>query len=245
MDVPQTVATALDDRPVSGATCLEAGAGVGNATAGLLEADADRVYAVTNDGEHAATVRDRVGRERLDRAAVLEADLRDLPLADDSVEIVTAHCLFNVVAPDSLAAIAAELTRVAAPGSHLVVDDYAPLPGDAAVRDLFAVENAAAELADGRPALTFYPAAVLENLFAGYGWAFDRRRTLLDPVPWTESHVDAHVGVVRDAVERLATDSGKSEALGESLLSEAERLAESIGEESVGELYSVAMRLPG
>ena len=245
MDVPQTVATALDDRPVAGATCLEAGAGVGNATAGLLAAGADRVFAVMNDGHQAATVQERVGREHPDRTAVLKADLRDLPLADDSVEIVTAHCLFNVVAPDSLAAVAAELTRVAAPGCHLVVDDYAPLPDDAAIRELFAVENALTELADGRPAMTFYPSAALENLFAGYGWEFDRQRTLLDPVPWTASHVEAHVGVASAAAERLAGDSGKSHDLGEALLAEAERLAESIGEESVGELYSVAMRLPG
>ncbi|WP_158059137.1 class I SAM-dependent methyltransferase [Halorussus halophilus] len=238
MDIPQTVRTALADQPVCGSTCLEAGAGVGNTTAGLLAEGCARVYAVTNDGEHATTVRERVGREESDRTAVLEADLRDVPLSDDSIELITAHGLFNVLAPDALGTVVAELTRVAKPGCRLVVDDYAPLPDDAAVSDLFAVENAITELAEGRPALTFYPVSVLRRLFAGYGWEFDRKRILLDPVPWTASHVEAHTEVVRRAAETLSSD------VGESLLEEAERLAAEIGEESVGEMYSVAMRLP-
>lgn len=236
MDVPSTVATALNDRPVDGAVCLESGAGVGNATAGLLAAGAAHVYAVTDDREHARTVRERVTPTAADRTTVLVADLRDLPLVDDAVEVVTAHGLFNVLAPASLAAVASELTRVAAPGCHLVVDDYEPLPDDADVGELFAVENAATELADGRSALTFYPAAVLRRLFAGYGWAFDRERTLLDPVPWTRSHVDAHAEQARAAAAELLDD------LREPLTAEIDRLSAAIDEESVGTMYSVALR---
>ena len=238
MDVPQTVAAALEDRPVSGAVCLEAGAGFGNATAGLLAAGAARVYAVTVDGDHAKTTRERVESIGSDRAAALRADVRALPLAADSVDVITAHALFNVLAPETLDAVASELTRVAAPGCHLVVDDYEPLPADAAVRDLFAVANAAAELTDGRPALTFYPAAVLRRLFAGYGWEFDRELTLLDPVPWTASHVRAHASAARAAAERLPAE------LGDPLMAEVDRFVESVGSESIGEMYSVAMRLP-
>ena len=238
MDVPQTVETALDDRPVAGKTCLEAGAGVGNATAGLLDAGADRVYAVTNDSDHAETVRERVGRDAAERAAVVEADLREIPLPDDSAGVITAHGLFNVIPPASLPAVAAELTRVAAADCHLVVDDYEPPPEDAHVRDLFAVENAAAELAESRPALMFYPAAALRRLFAGYSWEHDRRRTLLDPVPWTERHVDAHAEAARESAASLPDD------LGDPLSAAADRLAKRIGEESVGTMYSLAMRLP-
>ncbi|MFB6151837.1 MAG: class I SAM-dependent methyltransferase [Haloarculaceae archaeon] len=237
-DVPETVATAVADRPVEGAVCLEAGAGVGNATAGLLADGAARVYAVTNDREHAETVRERVDGAGADRTAVVEADLQDVPLAGDSVEVVTAHGLFNVVPPAALGAVAAELTRVAAPGAHLVVDDYEPPPDGAAVRDLFAVENAAGELARGRPALTFYPSAVLRRLFEGHSWTFDRERTLLDPVPWTESHVAAHADAAREAAADLPAD------LRESLTAEADRLADRIGAESVGEMYSLAFKLP-
>lgn len=257
MSVPSTVAAALADRPVAGATCLEAGAGLGNATAGLLAAGAARVYAVTNDRTHASAVRARVAGDRpeaaadatgtarddadadADRTAVLEADVRALPVADDSVEVVTAHALFNVLAPAALGTVASELTRVAAPGCHLVVDDYAPLPRGAAVRDLFAVENAASRLARGRPALTFYPAAALRRLFVGRGWTFDRTLTLLDPVPWTASHLAAHVEATRAAATTLPGGTGAR------LTERAERLAAAVGSESAGEMYGLAFRLPG
>ncbi|CCQ33354.1 protein arginine N-methyltransferase 5 [Halorhabdus tiamatea SARL4B] len=237
MDVPETVTAALADCPVEGARCLEAGAGAGNATAGLLEAGADHVVAVTNEREHAQTVRERVGREYRDAVRVLEADLREIPLPDDAVEIVTAHALFNVVPPAALDAIAAEVTRVASPGAHLIVDDYAPLPGEAAMRDLFAVENAAAELAVGRSALTFYPARVLRGVFESYGWVHDRTKSVLDPVPWTESHVAAHADVAKE----FADDAGRA---GNLLAERADEVATNIGSESTGEMYSLAMELP-
>lgn len=232
MDIPSTVATALADRPVEGRHCLEAGAGLGNTTAGLLAAGAQRVYAVTNDRAHVTTVRERVPDER---AVALEADLRALPLRDAAVSVVTAHGLCNVVPASDLATIAFELSRVAAPGAHLVVDDYAPLPADAAIRDLFAVENAAAELARGAPALTFYPADHLAAVFEAHGWTVDRRETLLDPVPWTESHVAAHLEAVESALEVVPDE------IADPLLVRAERLAAEIGSESAGEMYSLAL----
>lgn len=239
MEVPSTVERALADRTIDGRRCLEAGAGVGNTTAGLLEAGAGEVHAVTNDPDHAADVRDRLadGSDG-DRATVHLADLRSIPLPDDSVEVVTAHALCNVLAPAQLAVIAAELTRVAAPGATLVVDDYAPLPDSSPVRDLFAVENATAELADADPALTFYPAAGLRRLFRGHGWTHDRTRPILEPVPWTADHLEAHVDVVRDRAANLPDD------LAAPLVERAERLAADIGDAEVGEMYSLAMRYP-
>lgn len=238
MDVPTTVTTALADRPVEGAVCLEAGAGVGNTTAGLLAGGASRVYAVTNDADHAETVRERVAGDDPGRAAVLEADLRDLPLATDSVELVTAHGLLNVLTPAALDAVVSEVSRVAAPGCHLVVDDYDPLPENAAVRDLFALENAASELARGESALTFYPAASVRRTFVGAGWTFDRERTLLDPVPWTAGHVEAHADAARSFAGQVPGE------LGESLAAEADRLQREIGSEDAGRMYSLAFRLP-
>lgn len=250
MDVPRTVTVALADRPVEGRRCLEAGAGVGSTSAGLLAAGASRVYAITNDRRHALSTRDRVGGEHgrsagangrrsgvAERLAVLEADLRAIPLPDESVDLITAHGLCDFLEPPALSRIVDELHRVAAPGSHLVVDDYDPLPEDAAVRDLFAVENAASELATGRSALTFYPSSLLRDLFAGTGWTFDRERTLLDPVPWTASHLSAHADAT--ASFAAACPSG----IGDSLVERAERLAADIGEESAGRMYSLAFQL--
>lgn len=236
MEVPDSVANALSDRDVAGATCLEAGAGVGNATAGLLDAGAAHVYAVTDRADHADGVRERFAGD--DRVELIEADLREIPLPEDSVEVITCHALFNVLPNDAAAPIAAELTRVAAPGATLVVDDYEPMPPESPVRQLFAVENAAAELANARPALTFYPADGLRRLFGGHGWAHDRTRSILEPVPWTESHLTAHTAEVRGHAESLP------DALGQQLITEAERLAKTTGESDEGRMYSVAMELP-
>lgn len=238
MDVPDTVRTALADRPVEGAVCLDAGSGVGNTTAGLLEAGAARVYTVTNDRAHAETVRERVGRGHRDRVVTVEGDLRATPLVDVSVDLVAAHALFNVVPTAAFPGIVAELTRVARPGAHLVVDDYDPLPDEAAMRDLFAVENAVAELARGESALTFYPAATVRKSFAGEGWTFDRERTLLDPVPWTEDHVAAHADVAREAAATLRPE------LADALTDEIESAADAVVSESTGRMYSLAFRLP-
>lgn len=213
MDVLRTVTAALDDRPVAGKRCLEAGAGVGNTTAGLLAAGASRVYSVTNDREHAETTRARIrddgSADAADRLAVFEADLRAIPLPDDSIDLITAHGLCNVLDPATLSTVADELTRVAAPGCHLVVDDYDPLPDDATVRELFAVENAASDLARGRPALTFYPAPYLRRFFEGDGWVFDRELTLLEPVPWTEHHLAAHAARARSFAEDCPAGLGE------------------------------------
>lgn len=237
MDVPTTVSTALADRPVAGRTCLEAGAGTGNATAGLLDAGADRVYALTDDPSHARLVSDRFEGFR-DRVAVVEADLRDIPLAEGSVGLITAHGLCNLLEPAALGAVAAELTRVAASGAHLLVNDYAPPPDDAAVRRLFGLENAAAVLASGRSSLTFYPASILRAVFSARGWTFDRELTLLEPVPWTPSHVEAHAEAVRSSAADLPA------GLREALLAELEAVLAELEAESAGEMYGVAMRYP-
>jgi len=235
--VPETVTAALADRQVEGRVCLEAGAGVGNTTAGLLAGGAERVYAVTNDTDHAAVVRERVGDGNADRLAVVEADLRSTPLSTDSVDLVTAHGLCNVLPPADLDAVAAELTRVTKPDGHLVVDDYAVPPAGAAVNRLFALENAAAQVVDGRPALTFYPPAVLAAVFADHGWTVERKKALLEPVPWTEAHLDAHAEVVREYAEMLP------DSLGEPLAAMAEDLVSAIGSERTGTMYSLAFRL--
>jgi hypothetical protein len=216
---------------------VEAGAGAGNATLGLLDAGAREVLAVTNDREHAETVRERGEATESASVRTIEADLRHTPLAADAVEVVTAHALFNVVTTAELPTIADELTRVAVPDAQLIVDDYAPLPESATMRDLFALENAATELADGRPALTFYPAAVLRCVFEGCGWQLQREQTLLDPVPWTESHVEGHAAAARNAAERIEG------ALGDQLTARADQLAAEIGSESAGEMYSLAFEL--
>ena len=230
MEIPQTVRDALADVPTDGATALEAGAGVGNGTAGLVEAGAETVYAVTDHPDHAAQV-----RERVPEAEVLESDLQSIPLDDDSVDVILAHGLFNVLTNEEAAAIAAEFTRVAAPGAWLLVDDYDPMPEHAPIRRLFGVENVIAELVDGRPAYVFHPEAGLRQLFAGHGWTHERTKSLLEPVPWPEELFEAHLDAARRSAEPL------DDALAEPLLAEAESLTEQ-APSPTSRMYSLGLR---
>jgi SAM-dependent methyltransferase len=237
MDVPTTVRAALADQPIQGAVCLEAGAGVGNTTVGLLRAGATWVYAVTNDQTHAEMVRDRVGRDHPNRTAVLGADARLIPLPDESVDVITAHALFNVLPPADVGAVVAEFGRIASSGCRLVVDDYDPLPENAAVGELFSIENAASELADGSPALSFYPERMLCQQFVGAGWTLDRRMTLLEPVPWTEQHVRAHANATRNSLANVTDE------LASRLEHELDQVVNAVESESAGRMYSLAFQL--
>jgi SAM-dependent methyltransferase len=229
--VPATLRTALEDVPVTGSTCLEAGAGAGNATAALRERGAGRVYAVTDDDAH---VRDVADRFDADEAAVpVRGDLRAIPLPDDAVEVVTAHALFNVVSTTEIADIVAELTRVIEPGGYLVVDDYGPIP-DAPVRELFAVANAVGELDDARPTFTFYPRPHVRALLEGFGWSHEWSRTLLDPVPWTSELLDTHTELIRERADDLPDE------LGGPLKDHARTVRDRLGDGvETGEMYSL------
>jgi ubiquinone/menaquinone biosynthesis C-methylase UbiE len=69
-----------------------------------------------------------VARAKIPAGEFYEADLRDLPVADDSVDVVVCGIAVSHV-PD-LAPVFAELARVLRPGGHLVVTDSRGLIGD-------------------------------------------------------------------------------------------------------------------
>lgn len=213
--------SALSGVPVENNRCLEAGAGAGNTSETLLERDAAVVYALTNDAEHATDVHKRF--ESKSRLVSVIADLQEAPLPDDSVDVVTAHALLNVLTPPELDHIATELTRVTRDGGYLVVVDYDPIPDDR-VRELFAVENAVSELAETRPALVFHPQELVERVFTAAGWNCIKTGTALEPVPWTGELLDAHVQVIEDHLERLPDN------LAEPLRDHAHRVRERAGE---------------
>jgi SAM-dependent methyltransferase len=231
-----TVPAALEDATVAGRTCLEAGAGAGHVTRALARKGARLVVAVTNDPGHARTTRMRTDK----RVAVVEADLRATPLSAASVDLITAHGLFNLLTAGDAARVAAELTRVARPGAELIVDDYDPVPdtpGGRRARAVFAVENAATELADRRPALVFHPSAGLARLFEGHGWRLERERTLLEPVPWTRDLLETHAGIAGERAR--AADAPE-------LVERADAALEAAGDGvETGRMYSLRFRLPG
>jgi len=197
--VSTPVATAVDAVTVTDRVCLDVGAGHGDSTAALLAADAANVYSVDSDPGRVAALADRFD----DRCTPILADLRALPLGADSVDVCLAHAVCNQVTPAGLWTLATELARVATADATLVVDDYTPLPADAAVADLFALEDATACLATGAPAQTFYPPGLVAAVFEAHGWRPAGDRVLLDPVPWTGPHLDAHRGAIREGAATL------------------------------------------
>jgi SAM-dependent methyltransferase len=235
MDEDSTVAPALESVPVAGAECLEAGAGAGNTSAALAERGAAQVYAVTNDPEHTDGVADRFADECT--VAPIRTDLRSVPLPPDAVDVTTAHALFGVLRPAVASAVVDELTRVTAPGGHLVVVDYDPIQDDR-VQELFALENAASLLADGEPALAFYPESHLQALFSSVGWTLLDAGTALEPVPWTAELLDAHAEIARSKFEAAGAD----EQFNERVRTVRERAGEEI---KSGRMYYQTFRLDG
>jgi ubiquinone/menaquinone biosynthesis C-methylase UbiE len=69
-----------------------------------------------------------VAREKIPDGAFFEADLRDLPLADDSVDVVV--CAIALTHVPELAPALRELVRVLRPSGHLVISDSRGLIGD-------------------------------------------------------------------------------------------------------------------
>ncbi|ERG89840.1 MAG: methylase involved in ubiquinone/menaquinone biosynthesis [halophilic archaeon J07HX5] len=232
----KTVSTALADVSVEGTVCLDAGAGAGNSAAVLEDRGAGSVLTVTNNASQAASVRERFSTDSV--VTTLHADLRAVPLPEDTVELVTAHALFNVVATPETAAIVRELTRVTAPGGRLVVDDYSPLP-DGPVRDLFGAANAVGELNTARPTYTFYPREHLRWLFEHAGWTHIRTTNLLDPVPWPADMLDTHAELIANQAATFPDELANG-------LRDRTSMTREQGGDGVetGEMYSLLFRLP-
>jgi SAM-dependent methyltransferase len=101
---------------------LDAGCGTGRHSAYLAALGHDVIGVDTSAAMLARA------REKVPRAVFHEADLLDLPLADDSVDLVVSALVLTHL-PD-LGRALGELVRVLRPGGHLVVSDSRGLIGD-------------------------------------------------------------------------------------------------------------------
>ena len=110
----------LDGLPVG--VVLDAACGTGRHTA-YLASLGHEVVGVDSSPEMLARA-----REKVPAAEFHEADLHELPLADDSVDLVVCAIALNHV-PD-LAPVLAELVRVLRPNGHLVTSDSRGVIGD-------------------------------------------------------------------------------------------------------------------
>lgn len=96
-----------------------------------------------------------VARAKIPAGDFYEADLRDLPLADDFVDVVV--CGIAAVHVPNLAPVFAEVARVLRPGGHLVLTDSRGLIGDICL-----------PLARTRPDGTFGYIPVLSRIASDY-----------------------------------------------------------------------------
>ena len=155
---------ALVDRALAavapGASVVEVGAGTGSLTLALAAARPD--VAVTGvDGDPAALAR---AQAKPGAAAVewLEADARELPLADGSVAAVIMSLLLHHLQPQAKRDALAEARRILAPGGRLHVADFGRAQDPA-----MAVAFAVIRLTDGRANTAPHAAGELPAMIAG------------------------------------------------------------------------------
>jgi SAM-dependent methyltransferase len=110
----------FDGLPVG--VALDAACGTGRHTA-YLATLGYKVIGVDNSPEMLARA-----REKVPEGEFYEADLHDVPLADDSVDLVV--CALSLVHVPDLTRALAEFVRVLRPNGHLVISDGRGLVGD-------------------------------------------------------------------------------------------------------------------
>ena len=121
LDIEQPVVREiLDSLPVG--VALDAACGTGRHTA-YLASLGHKVIGVDTSPEMLARARDKVSEGEF-----YEADLHDVPLPDDSVDLVVCAIALSHVA--DLGQALAEFVRVLRPNGHLVISDSRGLIGD-------------------------------------------------------------------------------------------------------------------
>jgi ubiquinone/menaquinone biosynthesis C-methylase UbiE len=121
LDMEQPIVRQILDNLPAG-VALDAACGTGRHTA-YLASLGHKVIGVDTSPEMLARA-----RRKMPAGEFYEADLHDLPLADDSVDLVVCAIALSHV-PD-LAQALTELVRVLRPNGHLVISDSRGLIGD-------------------------------------------------------------------------------------------------------------------
>jgi len=238
--------SAMDKINVNGLICLEAGTGAGNMTRWLAKKGAKLVYSISNNQEHLEYARRRLPKKYIKNVKFIKADLRKLDfLGEKTIDLITAHMLVNVVTHVDLFLIFKELTRVAKNKALMVVNDYNPLSSyqterSYLVEELFRIENAASYLANGEPALVWYPSEYIAGLLELLGWEIETMELMYDKTPWEKELLEEHLEVIEEECKKI-----DDENLRKSLLHQAHKLLDQIGEDETiyaGTIYSIIAR---
>ena len=238
--------SAMDKINVNGLICLEAGTGAGNMIRWLAKRGAKLVYSISDNQEHLEYARRKLPKKYIKNVKFIKADLRRLDfLGERTIDLITAHMLVNVVTHVDLFLIFKELTRVAKSKALMVVNDYNPLSSyqterSYLVEELFRIENAASYLANGEPALVWYPSEYIAGLLELLGWEIETMELMYDKTPWERELLEEHLEVIEEECKKI-----DDENLRKSLLHQAHKLLDQIGEDETiyaGTIYSIIAR---
>lgn len=238
--------SAMDKINVVGLICLEAGTGAGHMTRWLAEKGAKLVYSISNNEEHLEYARKRLPKKYVKNVKFIKADLRKLDFLErESIDLITAHMLINVVTHVDLFLIFKELTRVAKDGGLMVINDYNPLNSyrterSHLIEELFRIENAVSYLVNGKPALVWYPSEYITELLGLLGWKIENVELMYDKTPWDKELLKEHLEVIENGCKKL-----KNENLRKGLLYRAKEILDQIDEDEIiyaGTIYSIIAR---
>ncbi len=120
-EVERALLARIGDRPVT--DYLDIGTGTGRLLE-LIAPRADRAVGIDLSREMLAVARANLDRAGLRNCTVRQADLYQLPLPGDSVDLVTMHQVLHFL--DQPAEAVAEAARVLRPGGQVLIVDFAP-----------------------------------------------------------------------------------------------------------------------
>jgi ubiquinone/menaquinone biosynthesis C-methylase UbiE len=233
----------MDEINVKGLVCLEAGTGAGNTTLWLAKKGAKLVYSISNNQEHLDYAFKRLSKKYIKNVKFIKADLQKLDfLEEETIDLITAHMLINVVTPVDLFLIFKELTRIAKNKALIVVNDYNPLSSyqterSHLVEELFRIENAVSYLANGEPILVWYPSEYTAGLLELLEWKVETIELLYDKTPWEKELLKEHLEVIEEECKKI-----NNENLAENLLHQAIEILNQVGESETiyaGTIYSL------
>ena len=183
--VETAIRQALADKPFR--SLLDLGTGTGRMLE-MFGPELERGLGIDLSLDMLLLARDRLERAGLKHCSVRQGDIYDLPLANDSFNVVILHQVLHFL--DDGARAIREAARVLRPGGRLLVVDFAPHEQEF-LREQFAHRR-----------LGFAP-DVVEQWLKDAGLDFDRHRALA-PEKKSDSALTVSVWVARDPRIQLA-----------------------------------------
>jgi len=111
------------------------------------------------------------------------------------------------------------------------------------VEELFKIENAVSYIANGEPALVWYPSEYVVELLELLGCEIESVKMLYDKTPWEKELLKEHLEVIEKICMKI-----KDEKLKKNLLHQAIEILNPVAEDKViyaGTIYSVKARKLG